>query len=70
MTREDALEESIKVYALVKSWRRATPWARAVGKRWAELHAYGLGNTDKEPDPAWTPLSIAHLEGAPERSGS
>lgn len=69
MTREEALEESIRVYALVKSWRHATPWVCAMGRRWAELHAYGLGNTDREPDPEWTLEGIAGLEGAPGREG-
>lgn len=65
MTRGEAMEESIRVYALVKSWRYSTPYTTAVLCRWKELLDYYDGTSDKEPDSDWTPESIAHLEGAP-----
>lgn len=68
MTREEALEEAIRVYAVVDDWWADTPWLKAVTERWAELQFYGLGQREKVPEEGWTLEGIAHLEGAPERS--
>lgn len=66
MTNQEALEESIRVYGLVKDWSTPTPWGREIARRWAELLNYGLGNTPREPDPNWTEKSVAHLDGSPD----
>ena len=66
MTRDEAFEESIRLYPLIKDWLSPSPWDWAVGRRYNELLGYSLGQTDRHPDPDWTLESVAHLKGSPE----